>query len=408
MNKFFISNSYNHFSHKRISVMAVVRGNIDCTIEMVKNVFETSSKPENIELLIRMDDDDESVKILLEDDIFDKYNTKLYVGFRHGYININKYYNELVTMTTGDILFHWGNDGIILTEGWDNIFSSYIGKIVILHNTVHYDHDIIGIKAYPLLCFSPVITRGIYDILQTYSPCALSDSYYDYVAEIAGIKKASGVDILLKNDGSNKRGMEAWGNFSSEKNMIIVKEDAQKIISFLEENCIPRRTIPYFVISFNPNPKLEIKGGPEEEKYFVKFINKKNGNTVFSENLRQHTWAICFFQDYVDWKVEVFNRNKEKIFYYNFNLKGKTVLIEMDNNNIDEVISWMGYVEQFQKKYKCKTVCLSYHSDMLKNKYRDIEIFDISTYPKTDPEIYAYYKIIMGMGIQEIQSRLGL
>jgi len=292
MNNFFISDSYNHFSHKKVSIMAVVRSSIDDIVKMIENVFSTCNDPSNIEMLIRMDDDDEDVILLSINKIFHKYNIKLYVGFRHGYIGMHKYCNELISMAIGDIIFHWGDDGDILTNGWEDILAQHIGGVAVLQNMVHFHTDS-GIQAVRKNNFSPVVPRSLYDILGTYSPCALSDSYYDYIGEISGIKIMSGLDVLIHRGEMNKCGVEAWGHFASKENMEKIEEDAQKIIKYLDKKNICRRLIPYFEISSDPSPKVEVRGGPRNHRYVVKFFNKENGEVVFSKTIPRYNWVSC-------------------------------------------------------------------------------------------------------------------
>lgn len=84
--------------------------------ELFKSIIKTTKDLNNIEVLIRIDDDD------LESINFAKYNIypfdiKYFIGPRPN--NLTSSINELASKCTGDYLFVLNDDVDILTEGWD-------------------------------------------------------------------------------------------------------------------------------------------------------------------------------------------------------------------------------------------------------------------------------------------------
>ncbi len=292
MSNFFLSDNYNHSSRKKVSVMAVVRSSVDNITRMIANVFHTCLNPDNVEMLLRMDDDDPDFILLSKSEIFNKYNIKLYVGFRYGYMGMNKYFNELVFKTVGDIIFHWGDDMDILINGWDNMLFQHIGEVAVLQNMMHDNTDN-GVEAFPKKKFSPIITRLLFDIIGHYSPCVLSDVYYEYIGEIVGIMKMSKIDVFSDLNGFNEHHARAWDDFMSKDNMEQIEKDAQKVIDYMDSKSMPRRKIPYFVVDSEPSPRLEIRGGPRYRKYLVEFINTEEGKVIFSKSFPRYNWASC-------------------------------------------------------------------------------------------------------------------
>jgi len=405
MNKFFISSNFNHLSNKKVSLMAVTRCSFEKIEKTISNIFETCNNTDNVEMLIRVDEDDPTIDQILNSEIFHKYNTKLYAGVRHGYSGMNEYYNELIAMSTGDLLFHWGSDVSILTHGWDDILSKYIGRVVVLQNMLHYNTSI-GFRAAPDINFSPVVPRLLYDLFNFYSPCVLSDCFYDYIGEIVGIKELSGIDVMVLNDEINEKGMAAWGVFSSQENMSIVTSCAEKVIDYLDNNNIDRRQIPYFVIGFNPSPKLEIRGGLFSKDYTVEFIH--NDNVFFNISISTYHWVNCSVEDYTPWLVRVSDGNGDIIFEHNFNLSGKKAMIEMSGCDPEKLMSWVPFIKRFRDKYNCEIVCLTICPELFEHICEGIKFKDSQTYRREDPEIYAFYKIDEAMDQTQIETRLGL
>jgi len=321
MNNFFISKNFKHLVNKKISVLLASRSDIETVESNVLNIFELASTPDNIEMLIRVDDDDLTICDLVNGEVFNRYNTKLYVGVGHGYLGVNKYYNELISMSTGDILFHWGNDVTIITDKWDEKLYPHIGSIKCLQNLYHIDGPS-GRKVYPTYFHSCVITRTLYDILRTYSPCSLSDSYYQYLSEIVGIWEMSGIKWLCDGSPHNEKGWDNWEVFASEDNMIKIRQDARSVMEYMDSNGLKRSRLPCFHVSCDPTPKIEIRGGDIGRSYIVEFVDKIKGVVVDSSTIETYNWRICYIEDCVLLSVRVRDLDKNIIFEYDFDEQG--------------------------------------------------------------------------------------
>lgn len=91
-----------------------------------QSVLDTADSPEDIELILAIDDDDTS---------YDEQN----IGNKKKYprMVLSKYWNECYKRSKGDILFHCGDDIVFQTKGWDttvkNTFEEYPDKIVFVY-----------------------------------------------------------------------------------------------------------------------------------------------------------------------------------------------------------------------------------------------------------------------------------
>ena len=79
-----ISNSYVYMGRRQISVILPYRGDIDSLIEIINNIFSLASYPKKVEMLIRVDSDQEDLYQTLScHKVVNQYNVKIYSGKRY-------------------------------------------------------------------------------------------------------------------------------------------------------------------------------------------------------------------------------------------------------------------------------------------------------------------------------------
>jgi len=115
----------------------------------------------------------------------------------------------------------------------------------------------------------------------------------------------------------------------------------------------------------------EILGGPDT-KYSVKFIDKKNNNTLFQTDIGRNCWAKSNIKYYVDWKVEIRDKKSNDVMVYDLNLKGKRVYIAFDSKSLGDTLAWFPYVEEFRKKHNCEMICSTFWNYLFKDNYPEI------------------------------------
>jgi len=115
----------------------------------------------------------------------------------------------------------------------------------------------------------------------------------------------------------------------------------------------------------------EILGGPDT-KYSVKFIDKKTNHTVFETEIGRNCWARPNIKYYVDWKVEIRDKNSNFVATYDLELQNKRVYIALDSKSLGDTLAWFPYVEEFKKKHNCEMICSTFWNDFFKDEYPDI------------------------------------
>lgn len=112
-----------------ISLLLPSRGRPDNIERLAKSALDTAARPEEVELIVYIDNDDDS------------YNGREYPANVHIYKTertvLSVYWNMAYAKARGDILMHCGDDIVFHTQGWDTIveqeFDKYPDKIVLLY-----------------------------------------------------------------------------------------------------------------------------------------------------------------------------------------------------------------------------------------------------------------------------------
>lgn len=103
-------------SNIKISALCPTRKRPENMERLASSMFTLAENPNEIELIFYIDsDDEESLDKALE--MKEQYNVRHIVGPR---IVLSEMWNECWKVSTGDLLFHCGDDLIFKTPAWDN------------------------------------------------------------------------------------------------------------------------------------------------------------------------------------------------------------------------------------------------------------------------------------------------
>jgi glycosyltransferase involved in cell wall biosynthesis len=116
-----------------ISLLLPSRGRPDNVRRLVESVRETASQPNNVEIVVAIDDDDPELMRYLHPGL---YSVQSQV-FSTERTTLSEYWNLAYKKASGDILGHMGDDIVMKTPGWDTIvteaFDQYPDKIVLVY-----------------------------------------------------------------------------------------------------------------------------------------------------------------------------------------------------------------------------------------------------------------------------------
>ena len=145
------------------------------------------------------------------------------------------------------------------------------------------------------------------------------------------------------------------------------------------------------IFDFNNKAKVEILGGVEKE-YSIKFINKQNGKTVYESNIANNMWSQANFAYFIDWNIQITDKQTNSLVSnFNLDLKDKVVKIVNESPSMGDGISWVAYVDLFQKKHNCRVDYYTPNKDLFESEYPNINFYNYNH--EQDENYYASYKI---------------
>lgn len=111
-----------------VSVLLPTRLRAACAVDTVNSVLSNCSNPDNVEVLVRDDDDDPQHRQLIDGmaALPHAHKIRIFTGpRREGYFSLHEFYNELCVQATGDWVMMFNDDAKIVTKGWDEVLEKF-------------------------------------------------------------------------------------------------------------------------------------------------------------------------------------------------------------------------------------------------------------------------------------------
>jgi hypothetical protein len=197
-----------------ISVLLPTRGRREVLKSSLESLISKASDPEHVELLLGIDDDDEGVKEYIEKEIAPmlrehRVECRANIFKPLGYENLHVYVNTLAGSATGEWLFFWNDDGVMVTEGWDDVIRSYTGQFKLL--APHDNHD-----GHPYAIF-PIVPRDWFTLIDHLSQNAQNDAWLSHIAYMLDIFER--IDVEFIHDRADITGNNNDPTFQNRKYM---------------------------------------------------------------------------------------------------------------------------------------------------------------------------------------------
>ena len=106
--------------------------------------------------------------------------------------------------------------------------------------------------------------------------------------------------------------------------------------------------------------------------------------------MKSNTWAKGSIKYYVDWMIVVKGIDNDYEGTYLLNLKENRVMVSFESKSLGDNLAFIPYVEEFRKKHNCKIICSTFHNDLYKKGYPDIEFINPG---ENVPNILALYRL---------------
>jgi len=175
-----------------IAVLLPTRGRSEALERSVKSLFELANDPDQIQLMLGFDTDDEEGITAFQELVqpwldAEGINYTAMTFEPMGYIRLNEYVNTLAKNSDADWLVFWNDDAYMETQGWDTVISSHTGEFKLLAFHTHNDH--------PYSIF-PIVPRAWLDHMGHLSPHQLSDGWLSQQAYMLDIWERIPVDVV--------------------------------------------------------------------------------------------------------------------------------------------------------------------------------------------------------------------
>ena len=167
-----------------ISIILPTRGRPEVLLKSLKTVIEKASKPERVEILLGIDEDDPETKDMLQGPLADYLKDKnvecrASIFKPLGYTQLHTYVNTLASGAKGQWIFFWNDDGLMVSDAWDEIIDQYNGQFKLLAPTDNHD-------GHPYAIF-PIVPRDWFMLMDHLSMNAQNDTWLSHIAYMLDI-----------------------------------------------------------------------------------------------------------------------------------------------------------------------------------------------------------------------------
>ena len=197
-----------------ISVLLPTRGRQEVLKHSITTLIEKASNPSDIEILFGVDEDDHEVLEYIRNDLmplFDEHKVEARASIFKplGYENLHVYVNTLAGAATGEWLFFWNDDCVMVTEGWDDVIKEYDGQFKLLGpKDNHEGHP------YAIL---PIVPKDWFILMGHLSQNAQNDAWLSHIAYMLDIFER--VDFEFIHDRADITGNNNDETFQNRKYM---------------------------------------------------------------------------------------------------------------------------------------------------------------------------------------------
>ena len=166
------------------TVMVPTRGRVEHLNKMLYTLFSSVSDPNCIEAIMRVDEDDTETQDYLSDKLND--NIKMIVGPRYnGYVELNRFYNEIAEQAKGTWLFLSNDDLYFNKTDW-NLELAKIEEVLVLNPKTMLNGSWLPAETGNTF---PIMHKSIHEVLGYFCPCFLNDAYTSKLAKSVELER---------------------------------------------------------------------------------------------------------------------------------------------------------------------------------------------------------------------------
>ena len=177
----------------KISILLPTRGRKEVMLKSVEGLLSKASDPSRLELLLGIDDDDDGIQEFIKVNLAPVCNKlgvecKAQVFPPLGYGKLHHYVNTLAAHATGEWMFFWNDDGVMVTQGQDNVIDTYNGEFKLLGPRDNHN-------GHPYAIF-PIVPRDWFVLMGHLSQNAQNDAWLSHIAYMLDIFERIDVEFI--------------------------------------------------------------------------------------------------------------------------------------------------------------------------------------------------------------------
>ena len=201
-------------SNSVISVLLPTRGRRELLKKSVKTLVDKANQKDKIEILFGIDEDDAGLQEFIKEDMAPYFNehkieARASVFKPLGYENLHIYVNTLAGAATGEWLFFWNDDCLMVSEGWDDVIRQYDGQFKLLGpKDNHEGHP------YAIL---PIVPKDWFILMGHLSQNPQNDAWLSHIAYMLDIFER--IDFEFIHDRADITGNNDDETFQNRKYM---------------------------------------------------------------------------------------------------------------------------------------------------------------------------------------------
>jgi len=197
-----------------ITVLLPTRGRTEVLKRSLETLVSKARVTKRIEIILGLDDDDDDVKKYIEDEIAPylrehEIECRANIFKPLGYENLHTYVNTLAGSSTGEWLFFWNDDALMVSDNWDDEITKYNGQFKLLA-----PRDNHGGHPYAIL---PIVPKDWFRLMDHLSQNAQNDAWLSHIAYMLDIFER--IDVEFIHDRADITGNNDDETFQNRKYM---------------------------------------------------------------------------------------------------------------------------------------------------------------------------------------------
>lgn len=214
-----------------ISVLLPTRGRSHLLRGSVASLLDQADKPDQVQLCYAVDKDDEHT---VEDAYaLARSHDNVSVTDRFGYAGLHHYVNQLARRASGEWLFLWNDDAVMITGGWDRIVRAWPPRYIL---DTWSNHP-------PETCVFPIVPTEFVRWIGHFSLSPHNDSWWQYIGQWTKRLVRADIDVMhnradltgLNDDPTyrEKLQLHQTAGFYTEEITELMRRDAATIMRML-------------------------------------------------------------------------------------------------------------------------------------------------------------------------------